>query len=284
MIYVSSSSIRSNLIKDSVEQLASSDIKNIELTGGTNYYKDYVNDLFHLRDKYGLNYLVHNYFPPPKKHFMLNLASLDDATYDKSIKHCQSAIDICKQLKCDKYGVHAGFLMDFSAHEAGKEIKYRTLNSREKALQRFKYAWEKLLDHAEDKVQLYVENNVLSSTNYQTYKSNNPFLLTDYSTYEELKEYLDFKLLLDLAHLKVSTNTLALNFQEEANKLISLTDYLHISGNDGKHDQNHGISNEHEIQAVLKNNNLKGRTLTLEVYDGLQSVKSSIALLSNLSK
>ena len=124
MIFVSSSCLKNNTIKQSVQELANQGYKNIELSGGTNLYEEYVEDLLGLKKKYKLNYLVHNYFPPPKKPFMLNIASLNDELFEKSVDHCVKAINLCKILGSKKYGVHAGFLIDFSPNEAGK--KYHT--------------------------------------------------------------------------------------------------------------------------------------------------------------
>ncbi len=282
MIYVSSCSTRSNSIKESTQTLAEAGINNIELTGGSNYYADYEKDLLDLQDKYGLNYLVHNYFPPPKQHFILNLASLDDATYEQSIEHCTKAIQACKRFKSKKYGVHAGFLIDFSTSEVGKKIGYRALNDRQKSLKRFIEAWHILTDEASSDVKLYIENNVFSKTNSKTYAGENPFLLTDYESYIELYNQMNFNLLLDLAHLKVSENSLGLDFKDEANKLIQLTDYIHVSGNDGLHDQNFGLHSDADIRSILSASNLSDKTITLEVYDGMDSILKSIETINEL--
>ena len=77
MIYISSSCIKAKTIKESVTILAEAGFKNIELSGGTQYYSSFETDLIKLQDKYGLNYQLHNYFPPPPNHFVLNLASIN---------------------------------------------------------------------------------------------------------------------------------------------------------------------------------------------------------------
>ena len=282
MIYVSSCSIKANSIKDSVAILAKEGIKNIELTGGTILYDDFESDLLELRDKYSLRYLVHNYFPPPPEPFMLNLASLNDDLYEQSIEHCKRAINLCKKLGSQKYGVHAGFLIDFSTDEAGKKIGYRTLNDRNKSLVRFAEAWNMLVEEAGLDVKLYVENNVFSTTNAKTYDGENPFLVTDYESYLELHSSMDFNLLLDLAHLKVSVNSLGLSFKDEVNRLMPLTDYIHISGNDGQHDQNYGLDGDAEIKNVLNEVDFTGKTITLEVYDGMSSILKSIEMLDSI--
>lgn len=282
MIYVASCCVRAQTIKESVETLAKAGIKNIELTGGTRYYPEYENDLLNLKDKFELNYMVHNYFPPPTESFILNLSSLDDDLYATSITHCKRAIDLCKRLGSSKYGVHAGFLIDFSAQEAGKKIRRRALNNRERSLNRFSDAWRVITDYSANEVEIYIENNVLSLANMQTYEGDNPFLMTDYDGYNELRERMDFNILLDFAHLKVSANSLRLNYKEQVEKLLPLTDYIHVSGNDGLNDQNLGLNTDKETMDILTNSPLSDKTVTLEVYDGIESVLNSYSFLSNL--
>ena len=275
MIYISSSCLKNTKINQSVEQLAIEGFKNIELSGGTNLYEGYIDDLLELKDKYNLKYLLHNYFPPPKEPFMLNIASLNNELFEKSIEHCLNALQVCKILGSRKYGIHAGFLIDFAPSEAGKKIKLKRVNDRAVAIDRIAQAWIKITEEAGNAIDLYIENNVLSKTNYDTYKGINPFLLTDYDSYLEILNKVNFKILLDLAHLKVSCNTLNLDFVAQSNQLIQGTDYLHVSGNDGLSDQNHGINEDENILNFLKNKSLSDKTLTIEVYNGLDSIRSS---------
>ena len=100
-------------------------------------------------------------------------------------------------------------------------------------------------------------------------------MLTDHGSYLELLEKVNFKVLLDLAHLKVSCNTLNLDFLDQSKKLMQYTDYLHVSGNDGLSDQNHGIKDDASIIKFFENNDLSDKTLTLEVYSDLDSIRSS---------
>ena len=281
MIYISSSCLKNDKINQSVEQLAVQGFKNIELSGGTNLYEGYIDDLLELKNKYNLKYLLHNYFPPPKDSFMLNIASLNNELFEKSIEHCLNALQVCKILGSRKYGIHAGFLIDFAPSEAGKKIQLKKVNDRAVAIDRLTQAWMKITEEAGNEIDLYIENNVLSKTNHDTYKGDNPFLLTDHKTYLELLEKVDFKILLDLAHLKVSCHTLGLNFFDQSNELIKNTDYLHVSGNNGLSDQNYGIKNDSSIIEFLENKDLSNMTLTLEVYSGLEDIKSSYERLKN---
>ena len=269
MIFVSSSCVKSNYIKDSVFTLAKAGFKNIELSGGTEYYTDFEIDLLRLRDKYELNYLLHNYFPPPQNHFVINLASLDQEVYECSIEHCKTAIELSKILGGKKYAMHAGFLVDIRKEEIGSKITFTDLNDSKKAIQKMKEAWEILKNTAGDQVELYLENNVYSKTNKKTFLNNNPFLFSNYEGMLTLKNQMEFQPLLDLAHLKVSTNVLGLNFKDQIEQIIPFTDYLHISGNDGFHDQNLGISDEIIMLNMLKKHGIRDRTITLEIYGNM---------------
>ena len=45
-----------------------------------------------------MNFLIHNYFPPPKKNFILNLGSTNENIRLQSVNLCKGAINLCKNL------------------------------------------------------------------------------------------------------------------------------------------------------------------------------------------
>ena len=127
MIYVSSSCVKYKKIQDSVVALVNHGFKNIELSGGTEYYDGFEDDLLELKARYNLNYICHNYFPPPKCSFVLNLASLDNEIYEKTLNHLVHAIELSKRLDAKKFGFHAGFLVDIKVSEIGQKISKNDL-------------------------------------------------------------------------------------------------------------------------------------------------------------
>lgn len=275
MIYISSACVKAKYINKSVSTLAVAGFKNIELSGGTQYYPDYEVDLLQLQEKHGLKYLIHNYFPPPTKPFVLNLASLNDDIYEMSIELCMKAISLSKKLGGKNYGVHAGFLIDLKPNEIGRNISLDQLSERAKSIKRFVEAWNMLKSEAKNNINFYIENNVLSSSNSITFSGENPLLLTDYDGYLELKEHMDFDLLLDIAHLKVSSNTLKLDFENELKKLLPHTDYIHLSDNDGLHDQNKSFKKGSDMLKILRNYDLNGKIFTLETYCNITELKET---------
>lgn len=281
MIYISSSCVKHKKIKDSVQELVDNGFKNIELSGGTEYYDGFEDDLLELKGNYNLNYICHNYFPPPKNHFVLNLASLNDKIYKKTLNHLVKSIGLSKKIGAKKFGFHAGFLIDIKVSEIGKKISKDNLFDEKKAVQRFCDGFNQLQELAVD-VELYIENNVFSSTNAKTYENENLFMLTNFAEYEQLKNKINFNLLLDVAHLKVSSKTLALDFENEFKKMISVSDYIHISDNDTLHDLNHKLQKDSSVVKLLEQQNLKNKDFTLEIYDDLSAIKETYSILQEV--
>ena len=277
MIYISTSCVKSETIKESVLKLVESGFRNIELSGGTKYYSNLESELLQLKEEYKLNFLLHNYFPPPKSNFVLNLASLDDKIYYESIEHYKRALDLSFKLGCPRYGLHAGFLVDPKVNELGIGISEQSFYSRSKSMSRFVAAFKELDTYASG-VQLYIENNVFSKKNKDVF-GDNPFFLTDFDGYVELKDNLAYSLLLDVAHLKVSCKSLSKSFSDEFAKLIGLSDYIHVSDNDGLVDSNNALSSTSSMYGLLSSVDLRGKTITLEVYETLENIVNSYNLL-----
>ena len=280
MIYISSSCIKTKNIIESIQTLFAHGFVNIELSGGTKHYQNLDNDLlsFIKRDK--VNLQCHNYFPPPRDPFVINLASTNVDIYNKSISNIKKSLSLSKKLGSKRYGFHAGFYLNPDIGELGKSITKQQIQSTGISIDLFINAYSELKDYEPD-VDLYVENNVVSHNNYLNFGSN-PFMLTNMSDYQSLKARLDFKLLLDVAHLKVSCKTLGLNFPEEFHHLIEQSDYIHISDNNGFADTNNYIDQNSEVYQLLSQHSLKDKTITIEVYDDIEMVKLSYNLINLL--
>lgn len=281
MIYISSSCSNQAKIGAAVRELAEYGFKNIELSGGTEYYDDYEDDIFNLKEKYNLTFLVHNYFPPPKEDFVLNLASLDDAIFEKSLAQLRKAIRFARLLSADKFGFHAGFYVDIYVNEIGKAISANHLCNKKLAYERFCNGFNLIKNESKD-VKIYIENNVYSKTNFNTYGLQNPFMLTSFEEYRELQQHIDFKMLLDIAHLYVSSKTLNFNFDSHLDRMIRETDYIHLSDNDGFHDQNANFESDSKLLNKISNRDFEDKSITLEIYTGLNNLRESFDRIASL--
>jgi len=278
MIYVSLAYSGNKDLKEAIRKLYEGGFNNIELSGNFNYYKEIESDLIELQGRYGLRYLCHNYFPPAREPFVLNLASLNDVIYKKTLSHLKDLIRLSKKLSVPKVGFHAGFFVDITNKELGRDLIAQPLFDRKRSIERFCEGFSELKNTA-DFLDIYVENNVISHANLKAFGNKNPLMLTSYEDFVELKKLIDFKLLLDVGHLKVSAASLGLNFEDELNKMIAVSDYLHCSDNDGLSDQNKPLLSNSGIYQRLKNCLLDGKIITLEIEGGVEHIKKTYDLL-----
>mgnify|MGYP000870245338 FL=1 len=108
-LYISTTFAKNKTPASNVLNLLNSfNIKNIELGSNHCWEKSIKNKLL----KYPFNFLVHNYFPVPKKNIIINIASSDYLIRKKSIKHIKNSILFTKKINAALYTFHPGFIMD----------------------------------------------------------------------------------------------------------------------------------------------------------------------------
>ncbi len=171
---------------------------------------------------------------------MLNLGSLDQVTGDRSVAHVEQALEWCVALGADRYSVHAGFLLDPRVDQLGKRIQSRSLFDRNECIEMFVSRVSRLAEiAARAGIALMIENNVLSANNAAEFSAN-PLLMCDPQECEKVMGLLpdSVGLLIDVAHLKVSANSL--NFDPD--KMFTLCGdrvaAYHLSDNNGLEDSN----------------------------------------------
>lgn len=243
MIFVSTGGIRSKSAAETAADFLQHGIPAVELSGGA-YSATQEADLLALRKDLALQ--VHNYFPPPEHPFVFNLASSELVISDRSVKHVRDAMRLAITLGRPVYSFHAGFRINPLVSELGRAIRPRQLCDRATALHRFGDNVLLLAEEARrEGVTLLVENNVLSEVNMATF-GEDPLLLThpdEIATF--MREMPDqVRLLLDVAHLKVSARTLGFDPVAAHAKVKPWIRGYHLSDNDGTADSNHAVTPE----------------------------------------
>jgi sugar phosphate isomerase/epimerase len=155
-------------------------------------------------------------------------------------------MNLAIDLKRPIYSFHAGFRINPRVTELGQTIKKTTLSDRYSALEIFGESISLLSEEARKKgVELLIENNVLNKRNMETF-GEDPLLLTEpneiISFFENIPS--NIGLLMDVAHLKVSSNTLSFDKKNALNSLKKYIKGYHFSDNDGYKDSNGPISND----------------------------------------
>ena len=178
---------------------------------------------------------IHNYFPRPQDDFVFNLASADDGVLSRSLRHARSVLELAHDHSMGWVSFHSGFLFDPLPEELGQSVTPRPLNNREEALETFIDRARIVSEYGARKgVRVLWENNVLSAANHEAF-STNPFLLV------EPHEMLTFSsqmpdnsgLLLDVAHLSVSCQSLGIDRVSALQSLESAVTGVHLSEDSG---------------------------------------------------
>ncbi len=237
MIYVSSSAIKSDSIEECIKKIASLGIRNIELSGGTRYFKGIDKILMKYKDEFLLNLLVHNYFPPPEEDFVLNIASYDEPVRKRSLALAEKGIKLAKKLGSSFYALHAGYAGILTAsNQTGHFIIDKTRPvDKTGALSRMRESLSHLQAIADKlKMKIALENL------FPNKKGENWSLLC---TQSEIAAFLDDEetiILLDLGHLQISAKHFGFNKDEAVDMLAKKYHKkivgIHISENDSEDD------------------------------------------------
>lgn len=237
-IYASSGAFLSRELAPLLDEAAAAGVTHVELSSGVAWGADNLEVV--RRNRHRFRFLVHNYFPPPERPFVLNLASADPEIRRRSLAHCRGAMDLAHELESDLFTVHAGFAIEPKVSELGRPITGEA-GDIEVAYRIFRDTVGDLLAYGEGRgVRLGIENNVVAPFNLR--HGRNAFLLM--ATAEEIGRLaadipsprLGF--LIDSGHLNVSATTLGFDRGAFLETIGPRVLGWHLSDNDGTADSN----------------------------------------------
>jgi endonuclease IV len=259
-IYISSLAFEGKSINE-IYRLAKKNSWAIEFTSTFNYSENLLDDVL----KLDIIKTFHNYFPPHKDEFVLNLASTNEVIRKKSIEHCINGLILSNKINSTFYAAHAGFCIDPNFSELGKKLDFNKNINRELCKSIFLESVNLVLKVADRLGMMFlIENNVISKQNMMN--GINPLLCCDSCEINWLIGEINnenFGILLDTAHLKVSCNTLNKNIETELDNIETSVKALHHSDNEGFKDNNMSISNSYWFLKHL--NKFKNIPHTIEV-------------------
>jgi len=243
MIYVSTGGFKDVAFINAINILSKENITSFELSGGL-YTKNILANLNLLSKSYKL--AIHNYFPPAKQPFVFNLGSMNDSIASMSMNHAKKSIELSSIINSNYYSFHAGYLIDPQIDELGNKINKKIINDRDASKLLFIKRVNELSSFAKTKnIKLLIENNVLSHQNYFEF-NDNPLLMVDSNETNELMSQTDDNvgLLIDVAHLKVSANTLKFSPEDYLLEFRDSVCAYHLSDNNGLEDTNNIITED----------------------------------------
>ena len=119
-VYVSSGFYKNENPVDTLKNFIKNKIHDIELSGGNYINQKQINEI-RLLNKKKSKIRIHNYFPPPKSKFVINLASQDKIIIKKSLQQLKKSILLSKKLNNEYFSFHAGFRFDPKPKQLGKK-------------------------------------------------------------------------------------------------------------------------------------------------------------------
>ena len=240
--YLSSSCFGNTYVKDAIRDCFKFGANKIELSAPHKFQnidnlEKEISDL----SKDGFSFTVHNYFPAPKNPFVLNLAANNEINIRSNESLIENAKRLCVASRSPLYGVHAGYLRQAKPGNNGMfRFEKESISYSEALNLSVNFVNNISSDFEELGIKLLIENLFPSSKVKHSL----------FCSYEEINEYMSqipksVGILLDLAHLKISSNIYDFNkhhFLE--NLMANYSDRLyevHISDNNGINDEHFGI-------------------------------------------
>lgn len=288
-VFISTGAFGRKSIREILHLAAENGIQNIELSSDACYDESMLPDITSAKKDF--RFLVHNYFPTPAQPFVLNLASNDPKILRLSRNHCKRAVDLCARLDAPFYSVHAGFRFHAGPEDLGHELRNLTAFGEDEALGIFVESISELADDAAlHGVQIAIENNVLASFNLRS--GANELLLG--VTGQDLQRILkrinrsNVGILLDVAHLKVSSNALGFDPVSFIQELAPRTLAVHLSDNDGLSDSNQIVTEGSWFWKPLRDYLPRNPFWILEAYglplgvifEQIQIISSQISMIA----
>jgi len=212
-IYVSTTFAENNSkISNVLLSCKKANISKIEL--GSNHV--YEQDFEKIVKKYKFDYIVHNYFPVPKKSFVVNIASLDKKIRDQSLKHVKNAILFCKKTNAKLYTFHPGFIGD-PEKASNSNKNYDFIWKKNEVKKSYDTAFKNMINSLKEIVRFAKKNKVKIAIETEgSFRKKNLCLMQRPEEYKKLFYYFlpnDLGISLNIGHLNLASR--AFNFSRE---------------------------------------------------------------------
>jgi len=275
--YISTMAFRGKSIETAIQTCTANDWA-LEFSSGMPHRADMVA----VYEACDLERMPHNYFPAPAVPFVLNLASKNPDIHRTSIEHCRLGLRLSAQANALFYAAHAGFCIDPNPDELGKQLPVNVPYQREEHWQLFLQSIKEILKTADElQTDFLIENNVVAAMNI--HENKNPLFCGDALEMARLMtdiQHPRLGILLDTAHLKVSSNTLDFNLNKAMQTLRPHIKGIHHSDNDGLLDTNEKITSDYWFFDYL--NNYRELVHVLEVKDlNADEIRQQLSLFSD---
>jgi len=274
-------------LHEALSQCLKTGIKAVEIGSNHCYEENY-----RYLSSYNFKYLVHNYFPIPKKSLVLNIASFDEEIRTMSIKHIKRAVDFCEKINAKLYTFHPGFLTDpKGSNQTNNNYDFQW---DENQLGMTNYSKAKaLMFQALDEVVAYAKSkNIKVAIETEGSFNKKGHLLMQRP--EEYQQFManysrhDIGINLNIGHLNLASNAFNFNRQDFIDLIQKYIVAMELSHNNGVEDQHLPLQPEGWYWDLINNRQFKDtfkilefrNTPISEIVKNIQMIQEKIDALS----
>ena len=266
-------------ISDVLAECKKENISNVEL--GSNHI--YEKDLKKIIQKYNFRFLVHNYFPIPKKSFVVNIASLNKKIRTISIQHIKKAINFCKVTNSKLYTMHPGFLADPITTSRTKN-NYDFVWNNNNLNKNYNLAFNNMLSSLKKIVHFAKNKKVRVAIETEgSFKKKNFGLMQKPDEYKKLFKYFTPKNLginLNIGHLNLASRAFKFSKVKFVEDIEDYIVAIELSHNNGIEDEHLPIKRKAWYWKILKKKIFITVPKILEYRNcNISKIKQSIELL-----
>ena len=254
-------------------------ISNIELGSNHVYEKNFKEII----KKYNFHFIVHNYFPIPKKSFVVNIASPDRCIRNLSLKHIRKAITFCRETNSKLYTFHPGFVGD--PMRASRNKKNYDFIWRQKFLkQNYQLAFSHMISSLKKIVEFAQKKHVRVAIETEgSSKKKNFGLMQKPNEYKKLFKYFTPKNLginLNVGHLNLASRAFKFSKVKFVEDIEDYIVAIELSHNNGIEDEHLPIKRKAWYWKILKKKIFITVPKILEYRNcNISKIKQSIELL-----
>ena len=264
-------------ISDVLATCKKENISNVELGSNHIYEKNFKKII----QQYDFRFLVHNYFPIPRKSFVVNIASLNKQIRTKSIQHVKKAINFCKVTNSKLYTVHPGFLTDPITASRTKN-NYDFIWNNNNLNQNYDLAFNNMLSSLKKIVHFAKDKKVRVAIETEgSFKKKNLLLMQKPNEYNELFKYFkpnDLGVNLNIGHLNLASRAFKFSKFEFVKKLKQYILAIELSHNNGIEDQHLPLKRNEWYWKIINDPDFS------KVYKILEFRNTSIKNIKNVLK
>ena len=259
-------------------------INKIELGSNHKYQKNYK-----FISKYNFDLLTHNYFPPLKKDFVINIASKDNLIRKKSINVIKKNIKFSKSIASKLYTFHPGFIEDPISKNIGNKNYDFVWEKKLINRKNYELSWKLMISSIKEIIKYSKKINQKIAFETEGSLDKKHLLLmqkpNEFDNFSKEVSFLDIGINLNLGHLNLASKAFNFSRSKFIKKIKKYVVAIEMSHNFRKKDDHLPLKKNAWYWKILNDNYFKNVFKILEVRNtSLVNLKKNLKIINDQIK